>query len=228
MVFPVQIALAPPAAAAFCSGGTIEGFGWLDVLSDNHFGTGMTVSQIDSSQDCLIVRTAYIMDSKFNLVEVGWYDPNGNNMVGNCDTGPHPQVYVFAIVDGGYKCKPGTAQVTDTSRFWVQNINHNKDAQYFWDNNGQNPSGVYLGHYNIDFNQGWSETGDEIHKSDGGENLLANFTDVQYQGSAGGWVTWGSGGTISNGGSDTSGTHYCDYSMFYVTHWRVRLTGDNC
>ena len=154
-----------------------------------------------------------------NEAEVGWFQVGTEGGLSCLDQNGTPHVLIIAFVNSNIICIQRTPGVDATQRYWLQNINHDKHIQFYWDKGGVN----YLGELAVDFNMGESWAYDEIHGTDGGDNLVAHEFQLQWQGGQGGWNDWD---TITHWTyGDVSGSRYCQQSS---VNWRVRLSSEQC
>lgn len=189
------------------------GFG-AKVDSFNHFGTSGTATVVSAGSSCVLVRSAYIRIDMDNEAEVGWYKDGSDQSVYVCDNTTTPHVFVWARTAGYNKCKSGTAAVTGSAAYRIENPAHDNSVEYYY--NGQ-----YQGLFSVSFTQGESWSYSEHHVA--GENLIVDWSNLRYLGNAGNWNLWP---TITHWTyGDTSGFKRCAYSP---THWAVKTSSATC
>ena len=159
-------------------------------------------------------RSACIRIDFDNAAEVGWYKDGSQQSLYVCDNTTTPHVFVWARTAGYNKCKPGTAAVTGSAAYRLENPAHDNTIEYFYNGNPQ-------GFFSVAFTQGQSWSYSEHHTA--GENLVVDWSSLRYLGNAGNWNTWPTITHWTTG--DTSGFKRCPYG---ATHWAVKTSSATC
>jgi hypothetical protein len=178
------VGFAQPAQAVTCTS-TSSWFYSVQTTILNPYEYGVKASNIlvTGLEPCRQVRSLYVWNNDFDIVEVGWYrDGSSGDHADGCTVSTAPRVLVYQIRNGAVSCKPNTPILTGGQyySFKVQNPDHNLSFHYFW-GVGTIPD-TALGPYVTDHTRGQAQISDEAFNA--ADNLRANYTGVNSLGSS--------------------------------------------